>query len=106
MLTILDPLLFHVCIEKREVTAPSILLQGRRNLFYGGGWVKMSPTMVDRRRKTLKLHWLKRSKTVQKKENLDQKQMIQNLIFVVYLLILLKTPHSFYAAQPKTLLTW
>ena len=33
----------------------------------------MSPTMVGRRRKTLKLHWLKRSKIVQKKENLDQK---------------------------------
>ena len=37
------------------------------------GWVKMSTTMLDRRRKILKFHWLKRSKTVPNKRNLDPK---------------------------------
>ena len=31
--------------------------QGRRKLFYGGGLVKISATMVAPRRKVLKLHW-------------------------------------------------
>ena len=33
------------------------------SFFMVGGLVKMSPAMVGRRRKILKLHWLKRPKT-------------------------------------------
>ena len=45
--------------------------QGRRKLFFGrggGGWVKMSATMFDRRRKIKKKH----PKAVPQKRNLDQ----------------------------------
>ena len=45
------------------------LLHGRRKLFYGAGRLsKMSLTMVGRRQKILKRHWLKRPKTVPKNE--------------------------------------
>ena len=39
------------------------------------------------KKKSFKLDWLKRPKTVQKNEIWSRKQMIQNFIFEVYLLI-------------------
>ena len=45
--------------------------------------------MDGRRQKTVKLHWLKRPKTViKKKKFVSDKKIIQNLIFGVYLLVL------------------
>ena len=50
---------------------------------------KNAATMDGRRQKTVKLHWLKRPKTVIKKKGLYQKKkIIQNLIFGVYLSVL------------------
>ena len=82
---------------------------------------KNAATMDGRRQRTLKLHWLKRLKTVPKKQSLYQKNKwyAENLICGVYLLVLdfqsqqkvakkslsfyntvsLKKPHSFYERQ-------
>ena len=50
---------------------------------------KNAATMDGRRQKTVKLHWLKRPKTViKKKKFVSDKKIIQNLIFGVYLLVL------------------
>ena len=47
--------------------------RGRRKLFCKcRGWVKMSSTMVGRRQKIKKKHWLKHPKAVLKNRNLDQ----------------------------------
>ena len=78
-------------ISKTEITAKivkDVFIEGIGG--EGGVWVKMVVTMVGRRRKMrkiLKLRWVKCSKTVPKKQNLDQQKMIKNLIFGVYLLI-------------------
>ena len=50
---------------------------------------KNAASMDGRRQKTVKLHWLKRPKTViKKKKFVSDKKIIQNLIFGVYLLVL------------------
>ena len=47
----------------------------------------MSAAAAGRRQNALKLHCLKRPKTVSKDEIWTRKQIIQNLIYGVYLLI-------------------
>ena len=47
----------------------------------------MSATVVRRRQKILRLHWLECPKTVAKNKIWTRKQVIENLIFGVYLLI-------------------
>ena len=67
------------CKKSSTIFTPWILdSHGRRKLFYGGeGWVKMSDTMVDRRRKIKKTHththWLKRPKAVPQKTKFGPK---------------------------------
>ena len=45
-------------------------------------------TMVDRQLKNLKLHWLKRLKTIPKRNVWTKKLMVQDFLFGVFLLVL------------------
>ena len=62
---------FNTIHEQNRSLPEWLVMQDRKKLFHDGGL--RNAIMVGRRRKILKLHWLKDPKTVQKNEILDHK---------------------------------